>query len=118
MHSKALTTFALTASLALATLTAAGPRRPPPIAMLTHPHQWCTALGMFAEARGHDRNGGIPLSTMLTLSQQWDQDHGVGAALQAAHEIIIRDLYGSPHISPEVARETTLRQCLQALGHP
>jgi hypothetical protein len=114
----ALLACTLAGTLALTSLVHARPRqRPQPVpSSLSATERLCEAYGQFALARGHDRDGGMPLMRMLALSRAYDVRNGASAWTRETHDSIIQAVYANFAMGPRQAQQLTEVACLEGLS--
>jgi hypothetical protein len=93
MH-RSLVTLTLAGTLALATMSEAGPRPrqapPSPAAGLTYPELLCEAAGKFTYARTLDRDSGWALFDALRRVRAWDEAHDTPAPVRRYHDTLLQ----------------------------
>ena len=117
-------TLTLATTLALASLSDAGPRQRPVApaqpSVLSQAERLCEAYGTFAFNRAMDRNHGFAMFDVLRRSRQWDIANNVEEASRRMHEAIIRGVYGQEgqQLSPIGLRQMTEVACIEGIERP
>jgi hypothetical protein len=105
-------TTTIFAGLLLGSSAFAGPRKAPPVQLLSPWEQICKEAGTFAYRRGLERDGGWSLTDALQRSRTYDLEKRAPAWVQRAHDEMLKALYAEPSLTPTDLRQLTEAACI------
>jgi hypothetical protein len=100
------------ASLLLGSSAFAGPRKTPPVSLLTPWERICKEAGTFAYRRGLERDWGWSLTDALHSSRAYDRAKNAPAWVVRVHDETLRALYAEPALTPTQLRQLTESACI------
>lgn len=107
----------LAASLLVAGVACAGPRKapkPPAPQVLTGWERICRSAGFFAYDRARERDAGYTRLDVTEAIRRYDQQHGAPAWIQRAHEQMIAGVFQYWPLTPQDVRQVAEEACLRA----